>query len=122
MLKLSHTTRNAALATVLGVGLIGSAAVTLAPAAAQAQWREDDRGYSRDWDNRGYNRVYNRDWDDRHRGDWDDRYGIGVGGVGVGVYGAPYYYPYYSGYYNPYYYDSGPYCSGYDYYYGYCSY
>lgn len=119
MLKLSHTMKNAALATVLGVGLAGSAAVTLAPAAAQAQWR-DDRGYSRDWDDRGFH----RDYDDRYRRDWDDRYGVGVGfgGIGFGVYGAPYYYPYYSGYYSPYYYDSGPYCSSYDSYYGYCSY
>ena len=99
MLKLSNTTKNAALAAVLGVGLVGSAAVTLAPVAAQAQWHRDtdNRGFHRDWDDRGFH----RDWDDRgFRRDWDDRFHVGVG---FGVYGYPYY-PYYSGYYDPYYY------------------
>src|SRR5437016_1571161 len=117
MLKLSNTMRNTALAGALSVGLVGPATVTLLPVAAQAQqWHRDmdDRGF-RDRDDRGF-----RDRDDRgfHR-DWDDRFRFGVG---VGVYGYPYSYPYYSGYYDPYYYNYGPYCSSYDYYYGYCSY
>jgi|SRR5690348_3162808 len=118
MLKLSNTMRNTALAGALSLGLVGSAAVTLMPVTAQAQqWHRDmdDRGFHNDRDDRGF-----RDRDDRgfHR-DWDDRFRFGVG---VGVYGYPYYYPYYSGYYDPYYYNYGPYCSSYDDYYGYCSY
>jgi len=117
MLKLSNTMRNTALAGALSVGLVGSAAVILTPVAAQAQqWHRDtdDRGFHRDMDDRGFrgnrdDRGFHRDWDDRFR-------------FGVGVYGYPYYYPYYSGYYDPYYYNYGPYCSSYDYYYGYCSY
>ncbi|HEX3431911.1 MAG TPA: hypothetical protein VHT03_13605 [Rhizomicrobium sp.] len=117
MLKLSNTTRNAAFAALLGTGLIGSAAVTLTPVAAQAQQ------WHRDSDDRGFH----RDWDDRYYRGWDDRFGVGVGGVGFGVYGYPDYYPYYSGYYyEPYdynynYSDYGPYCSDYDYSDGYCS-
>ena len=101
MLKFSNTARKAALVALLGAGLAGSVAVTLAPGSADAQY------YYRDRDDRYY-----RDWDDRYRfhRDWDDRgwVGIGVPGFGVGFYTNPY----------PYYY--GPYCSSYDYYYGYC--
>lgn len=120
MLKLSHTTRNTALAALLATGLAGSAAVTLAPVAAHAQ-------YYHDYDDRaraGYDRDYYRDRDYRYRGDVDDRYrgdhrywngrtwvGIGVPGFGIGFYDQPNY----NGYY-------GPYCSSYDAYYGYCSY
>ena len=116
MLKLSHTTRNAALSALLATGLAGSAAVTIGPVAAHAQpYRDRDYDYHHDLDDR-----YHRDWDDRYRADrdyyhrdWDGRswVGIGVPGFGVGFYD----YPTYSGY-------SGPYCSSYDYYYGYCSY
>jgi hypothetical protein len=106
MLKLSHTTKYAALAALLTAGLAGSAAVTLLPQTGHAQdW--DGRYYHRDWDDY----RYHRDWDDRYRyyhRDWDDRawFGIGVPGFGVGFYSNPGYYPYY--------------CSRYDYYHGYC--
>lgn len=121
MLRLSNGARKTAFATVLGMGLIGSAAVLLTPVFAQAQqWHRDmDRGdFRADRDDR----VFHRDWDDRGFGrDFDDRFRVGFG---VGVYGYPYAYPYYSGYYDPYAYgyDYGPYCSSYDSYYGYCSY
>ena len=112
MLKLSNTMRNAALATVLGAGLIGSTAVTLAPTAANAQaYRDPDDRYARDQDD-----PFHRDWDDRyyHR-DWDDRgwVGIGVPGFGIGFYDTPTYYHYYY---------ARPYCSSYDYDHGYCTY
>lgn len=116
MMKLSHTTKKAALAVLLSAGLAGSAAVTLAPVAGHAQYYRDrdDRYYRGDWDDR-----YHRDWDDRyyhtyyHHPDWDDRgwVGIGVPGFGIGFYD----YPYYNGY-------QGPYCSAYDYDNGYCTY
>lgn len=118
MLKLSHTTKNTALAALLTAGLAGSAAVAFAPTASHAQ-------YYRDYDDRyrGDDGRFYRDRDDRYRADWDDRYrdhrywngrtwvDIGVPGFGIGFYD----YPYYNGYY-------GPYCSSYDYYYGYCTY
>jgi len=94
MLKFSNTARKAALAALLGAGLAGSAAVTLTPVAAHAQY------YYRDWDDR----PYYRDWDDRYHG-W---VGIGVPGFGIGFYTSPYRYYY------------GPYCSRYDFYHGYC--
>ena len=114
MLKLSNTMKNAAFAALLGVGLAGSAIVTLAPAPAQAQMHRDFDRFRGDRDDR----FFRGDRDDRFfRGDRDDRFRFGVG---LGFYGYPYYYPYYSGYYyDPYY---GPYCSSYDYYYGYCTY
>ncbi len=119
MLKLSHTTRNTALAALLAAGLAGSAAVTLTPVAAQAQtYHDSDDRYRSDYDGRYYqdrDDRYRRDWDDRYRRDWDHRYygdrswvGIGVPGFGIGFYGRPYY--------------DGPYCSSYDTYYGYCTY
>src|SRR5437868_15348944 len=85
MLKLSNTMRNTALAGALSVGLVGPAAVTLLPVAAQAQQchREmADRGF-RDRDDRGFRERGDRgfrDRDDRgfHR-DWDDRFRFGVG-------------------------------------------
>src|SRR5207248_3746812 len=119
MLKLSNTTKNAAFAALLGMGLVGSAAVTLMPTPAQAQMRHDfgDRFRSDDRFRGDRDDRFRGDRDDRFRGDWDDRFRFGVG---LGFYGYPGYYPYYSGYYDPYYY--GPYCSSYDYYYGYCSY
>jgi len=96
MLKLSHTTKNAALAALLTVGLAGSAAVMLVPQTGHAQ-DMDDRYYRRDWDDR----YYHRDYDDRyyHR-DWDDR-----AWFGVGFYDYPHH-PYY--------------CTRWDYYHGYC--
>jgi hypothetical protein len=118
MLKLSHKTRNAALGALLVAGLAGSAVVTIAPVAAQAQrygYGDRDYDYHHDMDNR----YYHRDWDDRYRGDRDRYYdrdynrgwvGIGVPGFGVGFYDQPYY----NGY--------GPYCSAYDYDNGFCSY
>jgi hypothetical protein len=111
MLKLSNITRKTALATVLGTGLIGSAAITLAPAVGHAQvYSDPDDRYVRDRDDR-----FHRDWDDRyyHR-DWDDRgwVGIGVPGFGIGFYDTPTYYHYYA----------RPYCSSYDYDHGYCTY
>ncbi|HEY3778063.1 MAG TPA: hypothetical protein VGL35_08385 [Rhizomicrobium sp.] len=117
MLKLSHTTRNAALSALLAAGVAGSAAVTIAPVAAHAQpYRDRDYTYHRDWD-----AGYRADWDDRYRADrdyyyhrdWDGRnwVGIGVPGFGIGFYD----YPYYNGYY-------GPYCSDYDYDNGFCTY
>lgn len=117
MLRFSHTTKNAALAALLATGLAGSAAVTLAPVASHAQsYRDYDDRLHRDYDGR-----FHRDYDDRYYRDRDDRVhrywngrawvGIGVPGFGIGFYD----YPYYNGYY-------GPYCSSYDYYYGYCSY
>ena len=114
MLKLTHTTKNAALAALRTAGLAGSAAVTLLPQAVHAQdW--DDR-YYRDSDDYRYQTDndyrYHTDWDDRyyHR-DWDDRawVGVGVPGFGIGFYSHPYY-----GYH--------PYCIRYDYYHGYCTY
>ena len=112
MLKLSHTTRNAALSAVLAAGLAGSAAVTIAPVAANAQMYSDrDHGYyHRDWDDR----YYHRDYDDRYHRYWNGHtwVGIGVPGFGIGFYDNSY--PYYDGY--------GPYCNSYDYYNGYCSY
>ena len=113
MLKLTHTTKNAALAALLTAGLAGSAAVTLLPQAVHAQdW--DDRYYYRDSDDYRYRTDVDRraDWDDRtYHPDWDDRtwVGIGVPGFGIGVYSHPYY-----GYH--------PTCSRYDYYHGYCTY
>ncbi|HEX4158642.1 MAG TPA: hypothetical protein VHY79_09205 [Rhizomicrobium sp.] len=121
MLKLSHTTKNTALAALLVAGLAGSGAVTLTPVAGHAQsdrdyYRGSDDRYRGDWDDR-----YRRDWDGHYRSDWyryhrpyaDDRgwVGVGVPGFGIGFYD----YPAYSGYY-------GPYCSSYDYDNGYCSY
>jgi hypothetical protein len=107
--------KNVAFAALLGLGLVSSAAVVLAPVPAQAQWHRDwDDRYHRDWDDR-----YHGDWDDRYYRDWNDRFRFGVG---IGAYGYPTYYPYYSGYYYSPYYAYAPYCSSYDYYYGYCSY
>ncbi|HTT85304.1 MAG TPA: hypothetical protein VMF67_17645 [Rhizomicrobium sp.] len=121
MLKLSHTTKKAALAGLLAAGLAGSAVVTLKPVAAYAQDRDDgyyqdrDNGYRGNWDD-----GYRSGWNDRNRADWyrDHPYwrdrtwvGIGVPGFGIGFYD----YPYDNGYY-------GPYCSAYDYYNGFCSY
>lgn len=93
MLKFSNTAKKAALAALLGAGLAGSAAVTLTPVVAHAQY-------------------YYRDRDDRYYRDWDDRgwVGIGVPGFGIGFYTNPYPYPYYY----------HPYCSRYDFYHGYC--
>ncbi len=114
MLKLSHTTRNAALAGVLAVGLAGSAGMVLMPAIGHAQDRDD--GYYRDRYYRDRDDHYRGDYDDRYRRDYDARYhrywngrswvGIGVPGFGIGFYDYPAY-PYY-----------GPYCDAY----GYCDY
>ena len=113
MLKLSNTMKRAALATLLGAGLIGSTAVTFAPAPANAQvYRDPDDRYDRDRDDRV---VVHRDRDDRVHRDWDDRtwVGIGVPGFGIGFYDYPtYYHTYYP----------APYCSDYDYDHGYCTY
>jgi len=121
MLKLSRGSGNAVLAAVLAAGLAGSATVALAPTAGQAQ----SYGY---YDEDGYYHApyYRGDWDNRYRADWyrdypdwyrdhpDDRgwVGIGVPGFGIGFYDE---YPDYNDYY-------GPYCSDYDYDYGFCSY
>lgn len=105
MLKLSHTTKNVALAALLTAGLAGSAALTLVPVTVHAQ-DSDDRYYHRDWNDR----YYRSDWDHRYyRGDWDDRgwVGIGVPGFGIGFYTGPYHRYYYG-------------CSRWDYYHGYC--
>jgi hypothetical protein len=119
MLKLSHTTKKAALATLLAAGLAGSATVTLAPAAGHAQpyGYYDDDGYYHDpyyggdWDNH-YRADWYRDHPDwyRYHPDWDDHgwIGIGVPGFGIGIYDDyPHYYRHY--------------CSDYDYDHGYCS-
>lgn len=111
MLKLSHSTKNAALAGLLAAGVAGSAAVTLAPVVAHAQvYRDrDDRPIYRDRDDR----VYRGDWDNRYYHGYYRPYGgwvgIGVPGFGIGFSTNPY--PYY-----------GPYCSAYDYYNGFCTY
>jgi hypothetical protein len=111
MMKLSNSMKNAALATVLGAGLIGATAVSFAPVAAHAQWdrdrddrvvRDRDVRFHRDWDDRYYHRYWNgRTW-----------VGIGVPGFGIGFYDTPAYDTYYA----------SPYCSDYDYEYGYCTY
>lgn len=112
MLKLSNHMKNAALATVLGAGLLGSAAVTFAPAIAHAQIYRDDDRYYRDRDDR-----FHRDWDDRYHRYWNGRtwVGIGVPGFGIGFYDYPAY-PYSAPAYDR------PYCDAYDYDHGYCTY
>lgn len=103
MLKLTHTTKNAALAAVLTAGLAGTAAVTFLPQTVRAQdyddrWRDRDDAYWR----AHYYDYYHRDWDDRG---W---VGIGVPGFGVGFYTGPTYYGYHR------------YCSDWDWDHGYC--
>ena len=138
MLKLStkRCARNALLA-----GFLGTAGLALALSPAAAQMRGSGGGFhgggfhgggfhssaaSHSAAPRGFDRDrFGRfDRDDRFghfgtgfRGGWWHGRWYGPGWWGWGVYGYPAwwggYYPYYDGY---------PYCSQYDYYYGYCGY